>query len=49
MAKYYVSFDSRPSAMKFSARQLALCNHVYLSDCSQLKQVEASSNWFGLV
>ena len=46
MAKYYVSLDFRPSTMEFSTRHLALCNHIYLSGCSQFKQVETSQNQF---
>ena len=46
MAKYYVSFDFRPSAMEFSTRHLVPCNHVYLSGCSQFEQVGTGQNWF---
>ena len=49
MAKYYIGFDFRPAAMEFSIRHLALCNRVYLSGCSQLKQVETTSNQLDLV
>ena len=46
MAKYHASLDFRPSTMEFSTRHLALCNRVYLSGCSQFKQVETSQNQF---
>ena len=46
MAKYYISFDFRPSAMEFSTRHLALCNCIYLSGCGQFKEVETSQNQF---
>ena len=49
MAKYYVSFDFRPVAMEFSTGHLALCNRVYLSGCSQFKQVGTRSNQLDLV
>ena len=49
MAKYYVSFDFRPVAMEFSTGHLVLCNHIYLSGCSQFKQVETRSNQLDLV
>ena len=46
MAKYYISFDSRPSAIEFSTRHLVLCNCIYLSGCSQCEQVGTGQNWF---
>ena len=49
MAKYCVSFDFSPSTMEISTRHLVLCNHVYLSGCSQFKQVETRSNQLDLV
>ena len=45
-AKYCISFDFRPAAMEFSTRHLALCNHIYLSGCSQCEQVGTGQNWF---
>ena len=48
-AKYCVSFDFRPSTMEISTRHLALCNRVYLSGCSQFKQVGTRSNQLDLV
>ena len=47
--KYCVSLDFRPSVMEFPTRHLALCNHVYLSGCSQFKQVGTGSNQLDLV
>ena len=49
MAKYCISLDFRPSIMKFPTRHLALCNHIYLSGCSQFKQVGTRSNQLDLV
>ena len=46
MAKYSVSFDFRSSAMEFSTRHFVLCNHIYLSGCSQCEQVGTGQNWF---
>ena len=37
--KYCISLDFRPSIMEFPTRHLALCNRIYLSGCSQFKQV----------
>ena len=52
-AKYYISFDIsfdfRPAAMEFSTRHLVLYSRVYLSGCSQFKQVETRSNQLDLV
>ena len=48
-AKYYVSFDFRPVAMEFSTGHLALCDRVYLSGCSQFKQVGTRSDQLDLV
>ena len=47
--KYCISLDFRPSIMEFPTRHLALCNHVYLSGCSQFKQVGTRSNQLDLV
>ena len=47
--KSYIIINFRPSTMEFSTRHLALCNHVYLSGCSQFKKVETRSNQPGLV
>ena len=41
--KYCISLDFRPSIMEFPTRHLALCNHIYLSGCSQFKQVGTRS------
>ena len=40
MTEYCTSLDFRPSTMEFSTGHLALYNHIYLSGCSQFKQVE---------
>ena len=47
--KYCISLNFRPSIMEFSTRHLALCNRIYLSGCSQLKQVGTKSNQLDLV
>ena len=47
--KYCVSLDFRPSIMEFPTRHLVLCNRVYLSGCSQFKQVGTRSNQLDLV
>ena len=47
--KYCISLDIRPSIMEFPTRPLALCNHIYLSGCSQFKQVGTRSNQLDLV
>ena len=47
--KYCISLDFRPSIMEFSTRHLALRNRVYLSGCSQFKQVGTRSNQLDLV
>ena len=47
--KYCISLDFRPSIMEFPTRHLALCNRVYLSGCSQFKQVGTRSNQLDLV
>ena len=47
--KYCISLDFRPSIMEFPTRHLALCNCVYLSGCSQFKQVGTRSNQLDLV
>ena len=48
-AKYCISLDFRPSIMEFPTRHLVLCNHSYLSGCSQFKQVGTRSNQLDLV
>ena len=48
-AKYCISLDFRPSIMEFPTRHLVLCNRVYLSGCSQFKQVGTRSNQLDLV
>ena len=47
--KYCISLDFRPSIMEFPTRHLALCNRIYLSGCSQFKQVGTRSNQLDLV
>ena len=47
--KYCISLDFRPSLMEFPTRHLVLCNHIYLSGCSQFKQVGTRSNQLDLV
>ena len=47
--KCCVSLDFRPSVMEFPTRHLVLCNRVYLSGCSQFKQVGTGSNQLDLV
>ena len=47
--KYCISLNFRPSIMEFPTSHLALCNRVYLSGCSQFKQVGTRSNQLDLV
>ena len=48
-AKYWISLYFRPSIMEFPTRHLVLCNRIYLSGCSQFKQVGTRSNQLDLV
>ena len=47
--KYCISLNFRPSIMEFPTGHLALCNRIYLSGCSQFKQVGTRSNQLDLV
>ena len=42
--KYCISLNFRPSIMELPIRHLAFCNHVYLTGCSQFKQVGTRSS-----